>query len=65
MARQNKYDKMFQGKSLKDLQAIKPHIDARLNDFIEAKNEAQTATYKAIQASLDKAIASQKGAIQC
>lgn len=63
MPRPNKYDNMMKGKSLKDLEALKPHIDARLNDFIASKNEAQTITYRAIKAALDKAIADQKGAI--
>ncbi len=63
MPRSNKYDKDFQGKSLKDLEALKPWIDAALNNFIECENEAGILTYKSIQAAIDKAIASQKGAL--
>lgn len=57
MPRPNRYDNMMKGKSLKDLQALKTCVDARLKDFIACKNEAQATTYKSIQAALDKAIA--------
>jgi hypothetical protein len=62
MPRTNKYDKMFQGKSLRDLEALNTAVTARLSEFIEAQNEAQTITYTKIQESIQKEIASQKGA---
>lgn len=51
-----KFDTMFKGKSLPDLQAMSESIGNALKRFVEAGNVEQTLTYGKAKAAVEKAI---------
>jgi hypothetical protein len=60
MPRKPKVDKVFQNRTLKDLETLEKWISARLAEFIRCENEAQTLTYRKLKRDVDAAIAEAK-----
>lgn len=60
MTRKPKVDKIFQNRTMRDLETLEKAISARLSEFIQCENEAQTITYRKFKRDVDAAIAEAK-----
>ena len=60
MPRKPKLDKVFQNRTLKDLETLERAISARLAEFIQCENEAQTIMYQNLKNQVDTAITETK-----